>query len=98
MATEVATLKIATVREFRDRATGFLRSTDPILITRRGRLAGIFFPQPESSLPIEMKKEIFPILSAEITRQLRQSGTTEDEILADFGEWRTRKREARRRR
>ncbi len=91
-------MKIATVREFRDKATGFLRSSDPVLITRRGRLAGIFFPQPESSLPIEMKREIFPILSAEIARQVRTVGLAEDEVLADFREWRKRKREARRRR
>jgi hypothetical protein len=94
----VATLKIATVREFRDQASGLLRSGDPILITRRGRLAGIFFPQPESSLPIELKREIFPILSAEIGRRIRKEGLAEDEVEADFDAWRKRKREARRRR
>ena len=31
-------------REFRDKATGLLRSRTPILVTRRGRLAGILFP------------------------------------------------------
>jgi hypothetical protein len=36
-------MKISTVREFRDNATGLLRSKDPILVTRRGRLAGVFF-------------------------------------------------------
>jgi hypothetical protein len=52
-------MKISTVREFRDNATGLLRSKDPILVTRRGRLAGIFFPWPEASLPIELKRELF---------------------------------------
>jgi hypothetical protein len=36
-------MRISTVREFRDKATGLLRSRTPILVTRRGRLAGIFF-------------------------------------------------------
>ena len=40
-------MKISTVREFRDKTTGLLRSKTPILVTRRGRLAGIFFPRPE---------------------------------------------------
>jgi hypothetical protein len=38
---------ISTVREFRDNATGLLRSKSPILDTRRGRLAGVFFAWPE---------------------------------------------------
>jgi hypothetical protein len=29
-------MKISTVREFRDKASGLLRSKDPILVTRRG--------------------------------------------------------------
>ena len=86
------------MREFRDHATGLLRSRDPILVTRRGRLAGIFFPQPESSLPIEMKREMFATLSGEIARQIRKSSLSEREIVADFETWRKSKREARRRR
>jgi len=35
-------MKISTVREFRDKATGLMRSKDPILVTRRGRLAVSF--------------------------------------------------------
>lgn len=89
-------MKITTVREFRDNASGLLRSTDPILVTRRGKLAGIFFPQPESSLPIEMKREMFSILSKEIARQVKKSGSSEDAILADFASCRKSKREARR--
>jgi hypothetical protein len=54
-------MKISSVREFRDNATGFLRSKDPILVTRRGRLAGVFFPCPETTLPIELKREIFSV-------------------------------------
>lgn len=86
------------MREFRDNATGYLRSKDPILVTRRGRLAGVFFPRPEASLPIELKQELFPLLSSEIARQLRRRGLKEEQIVADFESWRKRKRETRRRR
>ena len=91
-------MKISTVREFRDNASGLLRSKDPILVTRRGRLAGVFFPRPESSLPVELKRELFPMLSSEIARQIRKRGLYEDEIVTDFQEWRKKKREAGRRR
>jgi hypothetical protein len=86
-------MKITTVREFRDNASGMLRAKDPILVTRRGRLAGIFFPRPESTLPVELKSEMFGILSAEVARQIRRRGLSEGEILADFASWRKAKRE-----
>ncbi len=81
-------MRISTVREFRDNASGMLRGKDPVLVTRRGRLAGIFFPRPEATLPVELKREMFGILSAEVARQVRRSGSSEDEILADFASWR----------
>ena len=85
-------MKISSVREFRDNATGYLRSKDPILVTRRGRLAGVFFPRPEASLPIEFKRELFASLSSEVARQLHRRGLKEDEIVADFESWRKGKR------
>ena len=91
-------MKISTVREFRDNATGLLRSKDPILVTRRGRLAGIFFPRPEGTLPLEMKREMFSLLSSEIARQIKRRGLEEHEVVADFKAWRKGKREAGRRR
>ena len=91
-------MKISTVRDFRDHATGLLRSKDPVLVTRRGRLAGIFFPWPEGTLPIELKREIFPALSDQVRRQVSKAGLSEDEILSDFDSWRKSKRATRSRR
>lgn len=88
-------MKISTVREFRDNASGMLRAKDPILVTRRGKLAGIFFPRPEATLPIELKREMFGILSAEVGRQVRKAGLSEDEVLADFDVWRKTRRKKR---
>lgn len=91
-------MRISTVREFRDNATGLLKSKEPVLITRRGRMAGVFFPSPEGTLSIEMKRELFEKLSAEISRQIRKNGGTEEEILSDFERWRKTRGETRRRR
>ena len=91
-------MKISSARDFRDRATGLLRSKDPVLVTRGGRLAGIFFPTPEATLPIELKRELFPILSAEIRRQLRRRRLSERNVQANFESWRKTRRAARRRR
>lgn len=91
-------MKISTVREFRDNASGLLRSKDPILVTRRGRLAGVFFPWPEGTLPIELKRDVFPILSEQVRRQLSKKGISEKDVLADFESWQKKKRATGRRR
>src|SRR5437016_5200519 len=84
-------MKISTVRQFRDNATGYLRSKDPILVTRRGRLAGVFFPRPESSLPIELKRELFSVLSSEVAREIKKRSLKEEDIVAEFESWRKNK-------
>jgi hypothetical protein len=91
-------MRISTVREFRDHATGLLRSKTPILVTRHGRLAGIFFPRPEVTLPIELKRELYDMLSRDVARELKKRGVSEDEILDDFESSRRKPRATRRRR
>ena len=91
-------MRISTVREFRDQATGLLRSRTPILVTRRGRLAGIFFPRPEATLPIELKRELYTLLSGDVARQLKRRRVSERDILEDFDATRKARRAARRRR
>ena len=91
-------MKISTVREFRDHATGLLRTKDPILVTRRGRLAGVFFPWPHASLPIDLKREMFSVLTAEVRRQIKKRGLGEEKVVADFQSWRKNRRETGRRR
>jgi hypothetical protein len=85
-------MRIATVRELRDNPTGLLRSKAPIPVTRRGRLAGVFFPWPEERLLVEFKKEIFSVLSAELGRELQKRKISEREVHADFGGWRKARR------
>lgn len=91
-------MRLSTVREFRDKATVMLRSKAPILVTRRGRLAGIFFPRPEMTLPVELKRELFAVLSADVKRTLGRRGVSEEDVLADFETWRRKRRATRRRR
>lgn len=98
MATGVDHMRISTVREFRDQATGLLRSKTPVLVTRRGKLAGVFFPRPEATLPIELKRELFAVLSRDVAQQLKSRRIREREVLEDFEEWRKTRRAARSRR
>jgi hypothetical protein len=61
-------------------------------------MAGVFFPSPEGTLPVDLKCELFEKLSAEIGRRLKASGTSEKEVQSDFELWRKARRETRRRR
>jgi hypothetical protein len=91
-------MRISTVREFRDRATTLLRSEDPILVTRRGRVAGVFLPWREATLPVDLKRELFSMLTAEIASQLKGKRVSEKDVLKDFERWRKGRRDTRRRR
>ena len=91
-------MRISSIREFRDRATALLRSEDPVLVTRRGRVAGVFFPWRDATLPVDLRRELFMMLSADIARQLKRKRITEKDVLEDFAKWRKARRETRRRR
>ncbi len=89
-------MKVSTVREFRDSTTALLKSKDPILLTRRGRVAGVFLPLPEGTFPVEWKREVFSVLSEEIRCQVMGRGLSEDGIVSDFESWRKTRRATRR--
>ena len=91
-------MKTSTIREFRDRATAMLRSDDPILLTRRGRVAGVFLPWREATLPLDLKRELFSMLTSEIALHLKKKRVSEKDVLQDFASWRKGRREAGRRR
>jgi hypothetical protein len=55
--------------------------------------AGIFFPGSEATLPIELKREMFPVLSAEVGRQIKKRGLAEKDILHDLESWRKSRRD-----
>jgi len=58
----------------------------------------VFFPSPEGTLPVDLKRQLFEMLSAEIGRQIAKNGGTEEEVLSGFEAWRKTRRETRRRR
>ena len=87
-------MRTATVREFRDQATKLLKETEPILVTRRGRIVGFYLPATGTSLPLEIKKDLFYVLTRTIRRKMRVHGVSEEAVLADFED----ARKARRRR
>jgi hypothetical protein len=78
-------MKRVGVREFRDRATGYLKEAEPIAVERHGRLIGFYIPvEPKRSAGDEAElKEALARLDASVRRVLEETGMTENE-LADY--------------
>jgi hypothetical protein len=45
-----------------------------------------------------LKRELYAMLCADVKRQLKRRGVSEQEVLSDFEAWRKKRRAARRRR
>jgi hypothetical protein len=56
----------------------------------------VFFPCPQVTLPLELKREVFGMLSRVIARQIKRRRLTEEEVLSDFEQWRKERRATRR--
>lgn len=86
-------MKVATVREFRDKATTYFRDDEPVLVTRHGKVTGLYLPieHPES-FPLELRKEMFVRLGEAISRSLAKKGITEEKLLADFNTFKKTRR------
>lgn len=78
-------MRITNVREFRNKATAIFKQDEPIIITRHGKVVGLFLPLEESdSLPAELRKELLRKFGQYISKSLEMKGVTEGEILEDF--------------
>lgn len=77
-------MKTATVREFRDRATTLLKTAEPILVTRRGKIVGFFLPSSGNAVPLEIRRDLFYALTDGIRRLARAKGLSEEALVADF--------------
>lgn len=85
-------MKLLSVKEFRDSATKALKSKEPLIIMRRGEVAGIYFPVPLDSIPFELKKDIFVSLTESIKKKLEAQEVKEKDILDDFEKHRKTRR------
>jgi PHD/YefM family antitoxin component YafN of YafNO toxin-antitoxin module len=78
-------MRTTTVKEFRDQATKLLRGSELLLITRRGKAAGLYLPLEETrDLPLELRKELQVSLASSVRQALEEKGITEEEILEGF--------------
>jgi len=74
------------IRELRARLAAHLEAATPIEVTRHGRTVGLYVPLPQESDLSEHERllEAGRLMQAELQRL----GLTEEELAADFKDWR----------
>ncbi|MEW6714855.1 MAG: hypothetical protein AB1306_07170 [Nitrospirota bacterium] len=86
-------MKVATVREFRDKATSYFKNEEPILVTRHGKVTGLYLPieHPEN-FPFELRKELLVSFGEAISHSLGEKGVIEGKLIAGFQSFRKARR------
>lgn len=86
-------MRMAGVREFRSRLTHYVAGDEPVLLTRHGRVSGLYLPLEDANrVPEDLRRELAAVLGAHLSRELEARGVTETEIRRDFREYRRRRR------
>jgi antitoxin (DNA-binding transcriptional repressor) of toxin-antitoxin stability system len=86
-------MKIAGVRELRADIKGVLSAGEPVLVTRHGRVSGVYVPLDEPDrIPDDLRKDIVRVLGEHLSRQLDAAGVREEDVLKDFHAHRRRRR------
>jgi PHD/YefM family antitoxin component YafN of YafNO toxin-antitoxin module len=79
------------IREFRDKlATYLLESDSALAITRHGDTIGYYLPTRRKRS--ESEQEALRLAGVRMQEMMQANGVTEDEILADFKQWRKERR------
>jgi hypothetical protein len=86
-------MRVAGISEIRSNTAKLLGGDEPLLVTRRGKISGLYLPLGDADrIPQELRRELGQIFSAHLERQLTSGGRTEKEIQQGFGAFRQRRR------
>ena len=88
-------MEFHTVHEFRNKVTDMLSAKGPVVITRRGKVAGVFVPSPDGQIPVDFRREVFSAATDALSRQREALGVSDEQIEADIEELHRKRRAAR---
>ena len=78
-------MKIAGIREIRARSAELLGGVEPVVVTKHGRVSGVFLPLDEPDhLPTDLRRELAAVLGRHLERRLDAQGVTEERVAEDF--------------
>jgi antitoxin (DNA-binding transcriptional repressor) of toxin-antitoxin stability system len=86
-------MKVTGIRELRAKTRVLFGSGEPVLITKHGKVSGVYVPLDEPDrLPDDLRRELAGVLGKHLARALERKGVTEREIKEDFHAYRRRRR------
>jgi antitoxin (DNA-binding transcriptional repressor) of toxin-antitoxin stability system len=86
-------MKIAGIRELRANSATLFGSGEPVLVTKHGKVSGVYVPLEEPDrLPEDLRRELAAVLGRHLTKVLERKGVTERDIVEDFHAYRRRRR------
>ncbi len=86
-------MKVAGIRELRAKSATLFGSGEPVLVTRHGKVSGVYVPLDEPDrLPDDLRRELAAVLGRHLTKALERKGITERDIVEDFHAYRRRRR------
>lgn len=86
-------MKVAGIRELRAKSAALFGSGEPVLVTRHGKVSGVYVPLDEPDrLPDDLRRELVAVLGRHLAKVLERKGVTEREVAEDFHAYRQRRR------
>jgi hypothetical protein len=90
-------MRMAGIRDIRARTADLLGGDEPVLVTRHGKISGLYLPLEEPDrLPQDLRRELAAVLGRHLSHLLEARGVGEEDIQGDFDAER-RRRHGRRR-
>jgi len=89
-------MRVTGIRELRSQMSLVFGEGEPVLVTRHGKVSGLFLPLGEPKrIPSDLRSELAELLGRHLESLLEAKGVTEEEIQADFDAHRARRRRRR---
>jgi antitoxin (DNA-binding transcriptional repressor) of toxin-antitoxin stability system len=89
----IQAMRIAGIRELRARSAELLGGGEPVVVTRHGRVSGVYLPLDDPDrLPTDLRRELSSVLGRHLSRLLAAQGITNQKIAEDFRAHRKRRR------
>ena len=86
-------MKVTGIRELRANSAAVLGSREPVLVTKHGKVAGVYVPlEDPKSIPEDLRKELVAVIGNHLAKILQRKGITEKHIEKDFDAYRKRRR------
>ena len=87
-------MNITDMKDFRNRATTYLKSDDPTIVVEYGKVSGLFFPLQNNAdiFPEDLRKELLEKLGEYLNKSLEFKSATEEEIIDEFKDFRKNSR------